>query len=244
MDPVIQLVASDQQKSVPGPVQSPSLPETGPMQLESSAHLQFSPVVLLPSAQCSVPTHQDKWADRWAASAVTSRFVGPIGAPGSFFLRGFPPFLPRGPIGGRPGPGDGPTFEKNSMAPNSRSPYLFLGCRPVSATGSANSASPVAHHASRTEKITDETSGPPARFPSSGSSSAHSVLPPMHGSYFCGSSKILTSSADWIFQNCVSSPQVSQSISHSPVSQWVSGQGRPRGLLSWSLSFFTPGPQV
>lgn len=121
----VRSAPSDQQKSVLVPVQSPSLPDAGPVgwkaRLLSASSCQF----------CSfpLPTRRDKWADRWAASAVTSRFVGPIAAPCSFPLRGFwlshlsrPTPTNRRParIGGRA------TFEKNSMAPNSRSPYPCL----------------------------------------------------------------------------------------------------------------------
>lgn len=63
----------------------------------------------------------DRHTRRWDASAVTSRFVGPIDAPCSLPFRAFALFrlANERPVwsGGRT------TFEKSSMAPNSRCPY-------------------------------------------------------------------------------------------------------------------------
>lgn len=96
------------------------------------------------------------------------------------------------------------------------------------------------------KKITDETIGPPAPF-----SLVTSLLnpsrfaSPMHGSYFCGPTKLLTSSADWVtvssFNTAYPVPKsfsqsISQSISQS-VSQWQAGQGS-------FLIHFDPHPQA
>lgn len=162
------------------------------------------PALLLP--RFLLPTRDNKWADRqgqtgrWAASAVTSRFVGPFAAPCSFPLRGLcshslaPTLTNRRPSRTR----GRATFEKSSMAPNGRSPCpcsghglregqredenTFIDCRPSLRRQSCQSCQSdcqpgLGLSARPTKQITDETIGPLPRSPSSGPSSTHPVSP-------------------------------------------------------------------
>lgn len=179
---------------------------------------------------------------------MTSRFVGPIAAPCSFPLRGFcSRSLAPTPTNRRPSrTGGRATFEKNSMAPNGRSPYPCSGhglpaCEKDREKTKTHS-SVVAHLCAASPASPASPIASPACLPGQQSRSLTKQLdhcpvfprqvPPqpipfrlfMHGSYFCGSPKLLTSSADWVAESsflfCVSSSQVSQSVDQ-PVGQSV-----------------------
>lgn len=241
----------------PSPSPEPQSPRCGTRGMESSALCQF-----LPNSckSCSFPLPtRGKMGRQMGCICSDIKICGSHRRPLALSLcvafLALSPSLPRWPIGGQPGSGDGPPSRRIPW-PQTAGPLIPLfWSRPGSvrrekgATGlflivaqfsAANFASPIVRPSSRAglpgqQKIADETIGPPPRFTSSGPSSTHPVSPLLcMGVVFVdplNSSPRRPIGSQYPLPTLgIQSPSqfLGQSISQS-VNQW---QGKPRVCLS------------
>lgn len=200
--------------------------------------------------------------------------MGPIAAPCSFPLRGFSSrssSVPCRPIGGQQGSGDGPPSRRIPW-PQTAGPLIplfwswpgssqregsdrtFLDCRSAHCRQFCQSNRPSLQPGCRAglpgqqrrslTKQLDHRPGFPRQVPPLNPSRFAS---PMHGSCFCGSSELLTSSADWVtvssFQHWVSSSQVSCSVNQSISQSFSQSMARQAEDLSFLVSFLSLCPR-